>query len=85
MFRNLILIPLATASHLDEQLSIYQYENSDYSMFEYVYTFENSDDGFRGLFPPQFQKIFEDQVEWFTLDLVQGRWNEKFTKQINAF
>jgi hypothetical protein len=70
MFKNLFIIPLATASHFDEQLSIYQYENSGYSMFEYLYTFENSEQGYKGLFPPQFPKIFEDQVEWFTLDLV---------------
>jgi hypothetical protein len=82
-----LLISATSGSFLDEKLSIYQFENSDFSLLEFSYTFEQSEGGFMGLYPPQFSKIFEDgdNLEWFTLDLVQGRWNEKFTKHFNSF
>ena len=43
---------MVTASFLDEKLSIYKYENSEFSMLEFMYTFEESEEGFKGLYPP---------------------------------
>ena len=76
---------MVAASFLDEKLSIYPFENGDYSLMEFHYTFEESDKGFKGLYPKQFASLFDNDLEWFTLDLVQGRWNEKFVKHINSF
>ena len=76
---------MVAASFLDEKLSIYPFENGDYSMMEFLYTFEESDKGFKGLYPKQLASLFDNDLEWFTLDLVQGRWNEKFVKHINSF
>lgn len=40
-----------------------------------------------GIFPDQVSFLFDynPEIEYFEMDLAQGRWNEKFIKMINGF
>lgn len=74
---------------LNEVLTIFPLRN-DHALLDFTYNFKVSKDksvAKLGVFPRMFSRLYElvGDLEYFELEVGQGRWNEQFAKSLNGY